>query len=432
MRGQPITHASRPLRQIRPVAARRLARSWWWRWRWPPRAPTAAGDASPSRSLPTKDPCGSCDRPRGPGTRRAAEPAGAARAGGQRSGSTTCGSTARRRSAARSCRRITQPYIGRDVTLADLESLAQAITARYRERGYFLAQAVVPVQTVQRRRGRDQRHRRPARQGRRGGRARCAHQRGARARLPRAGAVRARRSTRSATSAPCCCCRTSPAFASPPACRKARSPAPPTSSVEVAAGPRWAFSAEADNHGTKESGRYRVGGTARWLSPVGIGDNLDCARPGLGRNGAAVRPRSPTRRRSAASGLRAGIGLARVSYELGGQFADLDAQGTRRRVRRLAQLPADPPAPAEPVPAPVGRLEEARRRIRGGELHRRQARARPRPGLDLGAARRVAGRRLLGQLGHALPRQARHPRSRRPWPFDQGSAGIAPRAASPS
>ena len=40
---------------------------------------------------------------------------------------------------------ITRPYIGREVTLAHLEALAQAITANYRERGYFFAQAVVPV-----------------------------------------------------------------------------------------------------------------------------------------------------------------------------------------------------------------------------------------------------------------------------------------------
>ena len=44
---------------------------------------------------------------------------------------------------------VTQPYIGRDVTLGDLEALAQAITAQYRARGYFLATAIVPVQTVQ-------------------------------------------------------------------------------------------------------------------------------------------------------------------------------------------------------------------------------------------------------------------------------------------
>ncbi|MBS0344574.1 MAG: ShlB/FhaC/HecB family hemolysin secretion/activation protein, partial [Proteobacteria bacterium] len=43
---------------------------------------------------------------------------------------------------------VTQPYIGRTVTLSDLEQLAGAITQLYRDRGYFLAQAVVPVQTV--------------------------------------------------------------------------------------------------------------------------------------------------------------------------------------------------------------------------------------------------------------------------------------------
>ncbi|WP_371319971.1 POTRA domain-containing protein, partial [Variovorax sp. dw_308] len=34
---------------------------------------------------------------------------------------------------------VTQPYIGRDVALSDLEALAKAITDLYRARGYFLA-----------------------------------------------------------------------------------------------------------------------------------------------------------------------------------------------------------------------------------------------------------------------------------------------------
>jgi hemolysin activation/secretion protein len=42
---------------------------------------------------------------------------------------------------------VTQPYIGRDVALADLEALAKSITELYRARGFFLATAVVPVQT---------------------------------------------------------------------------------------------------------------------------------------------------------------------------------------------------------------------------------------------------------------------------------------------
>ncbi|WP_226858501.1 POTRA domain-containing protein [Diaphorobacter aerolatus] len=43
---------------------------------------------------------------------------------------------------------LAQPYVGRDVTLADLEAIAASVTALYRERGYLLAQAIVPVQTV--------------------------------------------------------------------------------------------------------------------------------------------------------------------------------------------------------------------------------------------------------------------------------------------
>ena len=111
---------------------------------------TRAAEPEATALLPTKDPCGTCDRPVAQATGTVApqslpappQPAAASfklndlRLNGVKALTNE------------ELQGITAPYIGRNVTLGDLEGLAQAITARYKERGYFLAQAVVPVQTV--------------------------------------------------------------------------------------------------------------------------------------------------------------------------------------------------------------------------------------------------------------------------------------------
>jgi hemolysin activation/secretion protein len=172
-----------------------------------------ANDAGDSTELlPTKDPCGTCDRPLAQATGTVAPqslPAPPRPAG------TTFKLNDLRLNGVKALsneelQSITAPYIGRDVTLGDLEGLAQAITARYKERGYFLAQAIVPVQTV-----RDGIVEISVIEGRLGkvdvvvapdaplARRACA--------ASSRRCSRARRSARRATSARCCCCRTSPA-----------------------------------------------------------------------------------------------------------------------------------------------------------------------------------------------------------------------------
>jgi hemolysin activation/secretion protein len=220
---------------------------------------------------------------------------------------------------------ITQPYIGRDVALADLEALAQAITAKYRERGYFLATAVVPVQTVQ------------------GGIVEISVIEGRLGKVdvlvaPEAPISEARvrgflsaLQPGQAVNAPAYE-RAMLLLSDQPGVRVSSSLQEGTQSgttdlsVEVAPAPRYAFTAEADNHGTKESGRYRIGGTARWLSPFGIGDNLD-ARVMVSNGNALQFGRLAYEAPIGTSGLRAGVGIARVNYEVGGEFAELGAQG---------------------------------------------------------------------------------------------------------
>jgi hemolysin activation/secretion protein len=97
--------------------------------------------------------------------------------------------------------------------------------------------------------------------------------------------------------------------------------------VDVTAGPRRAFSIDADNHGTRETGRYRVGGSARFMSPAGIGDNLD-ARLMMSDTGGLALGRVSYEAPLGAGGLRAGLGLSHIQYQIGGEFSELDPHGT--------------------------------------------------------------------------------------------------------
>ena len=222
-------------------------------------------------------------------------------------------------------RSITDAYTGRDVTLTDLEALAQAITQRYRERGYFLAQAVVPVQTVQ------------------GGVVDISviegkmgnievliepntplpeeRVRGFLALLPPGQAVNAPDYERAML-----LLSDQPGVRVSSGLQQGAQPGTTDLTVEVVAGPRASFAIETDNHGTQESGRYRLGGTARWLSPLGMGDNLD-ARLTVSNNNALQFGRLSYEAPLGGDGWRVGVGVSRVNYELTGEFEPLGAQG---------------------------------------------------------------------------------------------------------
>ncbi len=286
----------------------------------------AADPAAPTTQLlPAQNPCDSCSRPMAQATvatpqnlPAAPPPATTFRLNDLRLNGAQALS-------ADDLKAVTQPYIGRDVALGDLEALAQAITAKYRERGYFLATAVVPVQTV-----RDGIVEISVIEGRLGkvdvlvapdapiGEARV---RGFLAPLQPGEAVNAPSYERAML-----LLSDQPGVRASSALQEGTQPGTTDLSVEVAAAPRFAFTGEADNQGTKESGRYRLGGTARWASPFGIGDNLD-ARVMVSNSNALQFGRIAYEAPIGTSGLRAGVGLARVSYELGGDFAELGAQG---------------------------------------------------------------------------------------------------------
>jgi hemolysin activation/secretion protein len=96
--------------------------------------------------------------------------------------------------------------------------------------------------------------------------------------------------------------------------------------INVAPAKRWSFAADIDNFGVPSSGTWRLGALARLNSPFMIGDNLDLRLLGserldtvYGRVGyeAPVNP----------YGTRVGVAAARLNYALGKEFSSLDAQG---------------------------------------------------------------------------------------------------------
>ena len=213
----------------------------------------AAGEEAVTLT-PTKDPCGSCDRPvaQAPAAPQSL-PAPPAPVGSFRLNDLRLNGA--QSLSSEELQAITRPYIGREVTLADLEALAQAITAKYRERGYFLAQAVVPVQTVQ------------------GGVVEISVIEGRLGKIDVVVAADAPISEQRVRAflAPVqsgealngqryeramLVLSDQPGVRVSSGLQEGTQPGTTDLTVEVAAGPRWAFSAEADNHGTKESGRY--------------------------------------------------------------------------------------------------------------------------------------------------------------------------------
>ena len=280
---------------------------------------------SGTQLLPTADPCSSCAAPVAQTTPTAPQslpasptPAASFRLNDLRlSGAEAL--------TAEELRSTTAPYIGKDVTLADLEALAQAITQRYRDRGYFLAQAVVPVQTVQ------------------GGIVEISVIEG---RIGKVDVIVAPEAPISedrvrgflapvavgqAVNAPAyeramLLLSDQPGLRVSSALSEGSQPGATDLAVEVNPSPRWQFGVEADNHGTRESGRYRAGGTVRLNSPLGIGDNLDL-RALLSNGNAMQFGRLAYELPLGTGGWRLGAGVSRVNYELGGDFDVLGANG---------------------------------------------------------------------------------------------------------
>ena len=105
-----------------------------------------------------------------------------------------------------------------------------------------------------------------------------------------------------------------PAVASPP------EKLPPAISVSLVQG-----NVSADNFGTRVTGRYRVGASARLNSPSGYGDRLEgrILTSGRGQDYARLAYGIPV----GYSGLQLGLAYTNSSYQIGEEFSALDADG---------------------------------------------------------------------------------------------------------
>ncbi|MEO6800574.1 MAG: ShlB/FhaC/HecB family hemolysin secretion/activation protein [Rhodanobacter sp.] len=99
--------------------------------------------------------------------------------------------------------------------------------------------------------------------------------------------------------------------------------------VKIAPAPRFNASLGLDDYGTREAGTLRAGGSVRWNSPLGYGDNLD-ARALVSEHGGTTFGRLSYEAPIGYDGMRAGVGASQVDYSLGGAFEALDAIGLSR------------------------------------------------------------------------------------------------------
>lgn len=96
--------------------------------------------------------------------------------------------------------------------------------------------------------------------------------------------------------------------------------------INVAPTKRWTFAVDLDNYGATSSGTWRLGTLARLNSPFMLGDNLDIrllAAERLDTFYGRVGYEAPVN----AQGTRVGVAVSRLNYALGKEFASLDAQG---------------------------------------------------------------------------------------------------------
>lgn len=223
--------------------------------------------------------------------------------------------------------------IGRTVTFADLQQLAQRVTRHYHEHGYILAQAILPVQevvdgtveisVVEGRLGRVSLELDPATP--------ISEERIASMLAPLAVGepLDGQRYERTML-----LMSDLPGVRPQSVLETGRQAGSSDLVVQVAPGDRVRFNVELDNHGTEEVGRWRLGGTLRWASPLRIGDNLDlrllASDDRLFDGDGTLFGRIAYELPLGSNGTRLGMGASQVYYSLGGGFEILDAIGIAR------------------------------------------------------------------------------------------------------
>lgn len=101
--------------------------------------------------------------------------------------------------------------------------------------------------------------------------------------------------------------------------------------IELKPAPRINLSVDLDNQGSNATGEYRIGALGRVNSPFGLADNLDLRLLNSFGNGLTF-GRIAYELPLGYSGTRASLAYAQVAYELGKEFAALQAQGRAKLV----------------------------------------------------------------------------------------------------
>ncbi|WP_087043440.1 ShlB/FhaC/HecB family hemolysin secretion/activation protein [Caballeronia ptereochthonis] len=96
--------------------------------------------------------------------------------------------------------------------------------------------------------------------------------------------------------------------------------------VNIESARRWDFALAADNYGAAPAGRWRLGAVGRLASPFGIGDNLDMNLL-VAERADTVYGRIGYDAPVDASGTRVGIAYSHLYYYLGQNFSSLQAHG---------------------------------------------------------------------------------------------------------
>lgn len=220
---------------------------------------------------------------------------------------------------------VVAPWLGKAVTFADLQAIAAQVSARYREAGYLLAEAVVPAQTIE-----DGRVELSVIEGRMGAArttidpaapVREAVIRGITAGLPSGEPLRGAELERTML-----LLSDLPGLRPEAALEPGVEPGSVDLVVDVAPRRRWDLMLDVDNHGSRSTSEYRAGLLGRINSPLRLGDNLD-VRLQAGTGGRLAYGRIGYELPVGGRGTRLGFSVARVEYELGEDFAELDASG---------------------------------------------------------------------------------------------------------
>ncbi len=218
-------------------------------------------------------------------------------------------------------------YIGKELTLAELNTAAASITSAYRARGYFLASANIPPQTIK--------SEAPivieiiegvlegVRLETKPSVTRAPHSLLQRYidRLPKG-----KPADEEALSDMVMRINELPGVSSRILLEPGSQPGTTKALLEVTEGKPYSFSLDTDNHGSYSTGYYRIGAGIELYSPLHRGD-LFTLRAQTSFSGNSQSAQAGYSLPVSGSGAKVGLNYSFVTYKLGESFKDLDASG---------------------------------------------------------------------------------------------------------